>query len=110
MEYWCLLAPTLFSLYLSPLLEVAFKHGHEDIYVQTRQYAYLFSVSKFRAKTPTNRNGVRKMLLADDSEVAAHSSQDMQKVIAMLAKAAAKISIKKNIKKTECLYLSQFSA
>lgn len=100
----CVLAPTLFSLYLSAMLEVAFNDVSEGVYIQTRHNADLFNVSQFRAKTLTKRNLVREMLFADDSAVVAHSSEEIQKLIDRFAHAAAQFSLKINIKKTECLY------
>ena len=100
----CVLAPTLFSLYLSAMLEVAFKDVNEGVYIRTRHNADLFNVSQLRAKTLTKRNLVREMLFADDSAVVAHSSEEIQKLIDRFARAAAQFSLKINIKKTECLY------
>ena len=100
----CVLAPTLFSMYLSAMLEVAFKDSREGIYIQTRHDADLFNVSQLKAKTLTKKNLVREMLFADDSAVVAHSAEDIQKLIDSFAKAASQFSLKINIKKTECLY------
>lgn len=47
----CVLAPTLFSFYLTAMLEGAFKDAQEGIYIQTRYDADLFNVSQFKAKT-----------------------------------------------------------
>ena len=100
----CVLAPTLFSLYLGAMLEVAFKDVSEGVYIQTRHGANLFKVSQFKAKTLTTRFLVREMLFADDSALVAHTAEDMQMLVDCFARAASHFSLKINIKKTECLY------
>ena len=47
----CVLAPTLFSLYLAAMLEVAFKDTSEGVYIQIRNKADLFNVTQFKAKS-----------------------------------------------------------
>ena len=95
----CVLAPTLFSLYLGAMLEVAFKDVSEGVYIQTRHGANLFKVSQFKAKTLTTRFLVREMLFADDSALVAHTAEDMQMLVDCFARAASHFSLKINIKK-----------
>ena len=47
----CVLAPTLFFIFLSAMLEEAFRDMGDGIYIQSRQNADLFTVAHFRAKT-----------------------------------------------------------
>ena len=58
----CVLAHTLFSIFLSAMLEEAFKDMGDGIYIQSRQNAYLFTVTHFRAKTKTTNILVRELL------------------------------------------------
>ena len=46
----CVLAPTLFSIFLSAMLEEAFKDMGAGIYIQSRQNADLFTVVHFKTK------------------------------------------------------------
>ena len=100
----CVLAPTLFSLYLTAMLEVAFKDVKEGIYIQTRHGADLFNVAHFKSKTRTTKYLVRELLFADDSALVAHSAAEMQLLVDRFTKAAAQFSLKINIKKTEFMY------
>ena len=100
----CVLAPVLFALYLTAMLEVAFKDSYEGVYIQTRPNADLFKVSQFRAQTLTTRTLVREMLFADDSAIVSHSPEIMQRLMDRFAKAAKQFSLNINIKKTDCLY------
>ena len=100
----CVLAPTLFSLFLSAVLEEAFKDINKGVYIQSRADANLFNVSHFRAKTKTTRILVRELLFADDSALLAHSAADIQAITDAFSSASKKFGLKINIKKTEALY------
>ena len=46
----CVLAPTLFSIFLSAMLDAAFRDMDDGVYIQSRRSAELFNVAHFRAK------------------------------------------------------------
>ena len=71
------LAPTLFSIFLSAMLEEAFRDMGDGIYIQSRQNADLFTVAHFRAKTKTTNILVKELLFADDSALIAHSGEEI---------------------------------
>ena len=100
----CVLAPTLFSIFLSALLDKAFRDMGDGIYIQSRQSADLFNVAHFRAKTKTTRILMRELLFADDSALVAHSAEEMQNIVDAFSNASKKFGLKINIKKTEVLY------
>ena len=100
----CVLAPTLFSIFLSAMLDNAFRDMGDGIYIQSRQSADLFNVAHFRAKTKTTRILMRELLFADDSALVAHSAEEMQKIVDAFSNASKKFGLKINIKKTEVLY------
>ena len=47
-------APTLFSVFLPAMLEEAFKNMGHGVYIQSRQYAHLFTITHFRRRDPEN--------------------------------------------------------
>ena len=100
----CVLAPTLFSIFLSAMLEEAFKDMGDGIYIQSRQNADLFTVAHFRAKTKTTNILVRELLFADDSALIAHSAEEIQRIVDPFANASSKFGLKINIKKTEVMF------
>ena len=77
----CVLAATLFSIFLSAMLGEAFRDMGDGIYIQSRQSADLFNVAHFKAKTKTTRILMRELLFADDSALVAHSAEEMQKIV-----------------------------
>jgi hypothetical protein len=100
----CVLAPTLFSLYLSAMLEIAFKNSGDGVCIQTRHNADLFNVAHFKAKRKTSQIIVREMLFADDCALVAHDADSMQRLVDRFSLAAEQLNLKINIKKTECLF------
>ena len=100
----CVLAPTLFSIFLSAMLEEAFRDMGDEIYIQSCQNADLFTVAHFRAKTKNTNILVRELLFADDSALIAHSAEEIQRIFDAFANASSKFGLKINIKKTEVMF------
>ena len=100
------LAHALFSIFLSAMLDEAFRDMGDGIYIQSRQSADLFNVAHFSAKTKTTRILTRELLFADDSALVAHSAEEMHKIVDAFSDASNKLGLKINIKKTEVLYQS----
>ena len=75
--YW---PPTLFSIFLSAMLDDAFRDIGDGVYIQSRQSADLFNVAHFRAKTKTTQILMRIVLFADDSALVAHSAESVKEV------------------------------
>ena len=71
----CVLAPTLFSIFLSAMLNDAFRDMGVGVYIQSRQNANLFNVAHFRANTKTTWMLMRELLFADDSALVAHFAE-----------------------------------
>ena len=71
----CVLAPTLFPIFLSAMLDETFRDTDNGVYIQSRQSVDLFNVEHFRAKTKTTWILLRALLFADDSALVAHSAE-----------------------------------
>ena len=63
----CVLATTLFSIFLPGKLEEAFRDIWDGIYIQSRQSADLFNGAHNREKTNTNQIRMRELYFVDDS-------------------------------------------
>ena len=98
----CVLAPTVFSILLSAMLDEAFRDMGDGVYTQSRQSADLFNVAHSRAKTKTTRILMTELLFADGSTLVAHSAEE--KILDAFTDVSKKIGLKINIKKTEMLY------
>ena len=96
--------PTLFSIFLSAMLDDAFRDMEDGVYIQSRQSADLFNIAHFRAKPKTTRILMGELLFADDSALVAHSAEEIQKIVDAFSNASKKFGLKINIKKTEVLY------
>ena len=86
----CVLAPTLFSIFIIVMLDETFRDMGDGVYIQCRQNADLFNVAHFRAKTKTTRILMRELLFADDSALVAHSAEEMQKIVDAFSDASKK--------------------
>ena len=102
----CVLAPTLFPVFLSTMLDDAFRDIVDRIYIQSRQSADLFNVAHSSAKPKTTRILMRELLFADDSALVPHSAEEMQKIVDAFSNASKKFGLKIDTKKTEVLYQS----
>lgn len=100
----CVMAPTLFSIYLSAVLEDAFRDCPNGVYIRSRPGANLFNVSQFRAKTKTNQVLIRELLFADDTALVAHTLEDIQRITTLFAKSVSDFGLQINLKKTEVLF------
>ena len=100
----CALAPTFFFIFLSAMLDEAFRDMGDGVYIHSRHSADLINVAHFRAKTKTTRILMRELLFADDSGLVAHFAEEMQKTVGAFSNASKKFGLKINIKMAEVLY------
>ena len=98
------LAPSHFSIFMSAMLEEAFRDMGDGIYIQSRQNTDLFTVAHFRAKTKTTNMIVRELLFTDDSALIAHSSEEIQRIVNAFANESSKFGLRINIQMTEVMF------
>ena len=89
MKQGSVLAPKLFSLYQTAMLEVAFDSVGNSIYIQTH------------TNPRTTQILVREMPFAGHSAIVAHGVGDIHSLVDRIARAASQFGLKINIKKTE---------
>ena len=97
------LAPALFSIFLSAMLEEDFRDMGDGVHIQSRQIAVFFTFAHFRAKIKTTNILVRELLFADYSALVAHSAEEIQRIVDSFATASSKFGLKINHKKTEVM-------
>ena len=102
----CVLAPTLFSIFFSLMLQYAFKNTTDGVVMKSRLDRNLGSIntSHFNAPTKVNYFTIRDLLFADDCALAALSQEALQRLCDCFANAARKFGLTISIKKTETLY------
>ena len=102
----CVLAPTLFSIFFSFMLHVAFKDATDGMDIKSRFDRGLCSTksSHFNAPTKVTLSTIRDLLFADDCALVACSQEALQRLCDHFASAARRFGLTISIKKTESLY------
>ena len=77
-EQGCVLASTLFTLFLTAVLLVLREETHEGVFIGTRSDGKLFNLARLKAKTRTRRELIRGLLFADDTDLVAHKQAHIQ--------------------------------
>ena len=91
----CVLAPTLFSIFFSLMLFIAFKNTSTGIDVIHRFDRGLCQTNNvhFKARTKVTKAKIREFLYADDCALATCSQEDLQELTDHFASAAAKFGL-----------------
>ena len=81
----CVLAPTLFGIFFSMLLNFAFHHSDEGVHLHTRSEGKLFNLTRLKAKTKVRTVLIKEMLFADDAALTSHTEEGLQQLISKFA-------------------------
>ena len=100
----CVLAPTLFTLFLTIVITILHEEVQEGVYIRTRSDGKLFNLARLRARTKTRRELIRDLLFADDTALVAHELPHIQRIVNSFSEAARKIGLQINTGKTEVMY------
>ena len=100
----CVLAPTLFSLMFSAMLQDCFKEDKIGIDLQYRMDGGIFNLRRLKAKTKVQVVTVCEMLFADDCALNASTEEDMQQSVDSFADACSRFGLTISIKKTEVMF------
>ncbi|CAH1277284.1 CYP3A43, partial [Branchiostoma lanceolatum] len=96
----CVLAPTLFGIFFSLLLNFAFGHSTQGVHLHTRSDGKLFNLARLRAKTKVRTVLIRELLFADDAALSAHVEHELQQMLNQFAHACREFALTISIKKT----------
>ena len=99
----CVLAPTLFGIFFSMLLQYAFADCEEGILVRSRADGKLFNIARLRAKTKVRKVLIREMLFADDAALTSHTEAGLQELVNRLSHACKEFGLTISLKKTNIL-------
>jgi len=100
----CVLAPALFLIFFSVMLQSAFKDCDKGIYIQFRTDGSVFNLRRLQARTKLLHMLIRELLFADDCALAAHTLEDTQALVSKFSAASKSFGLSINLKKTEVLY------
>ena len=100
----CVLAPTLFSIMFSAMLDDAFRDADVGIRVNFRTDGSVFNLRRLQAKTKTTSASINDLLFADDCALNATSEIAMQLSVDKFAQACECFGLTISIKKTEVLH------
>ena len=100
----CVLAPTLFSLYLTVVCMEAFRGSEDGIPIQYRSDGHTFTPKRFSARTLVQDSKIRMLLFADDCALLAHSEAELQRLTTDFASAASDFGLEINLSKTLAFY------
>ena len=100
----CVLAPVLFNLFFTCVLNHALKDLDRGIYIKYRLNGSLFDLSRLRAKTKRVERLVTEALFADDCALMAHTEVDLQLIVSKFAEASQLFGFTISLGKTDVLY------
>lgn len=99
----CVLAPTLFGIFFSVLLQHAFRSTDEGVYIHTRSDGGLFNLSRLRAKTKIRRVLIRDLLFADDAALVAQTETGLQLLVDQFSRSCREFGLTISLKKTQVM-------
>ncbi|GFR99266.1 hypothetical protein ElyMa_002789200 [Elysia marginata] len=102
----CVLAPTLFSIFFSKMIEQATEDlaPEDGVYVRYGLDGSLFNLRRLQAHTKTQERLIRDLLFADDATLVAHTEQALQRITSCFAETSSLFGLEVSLKKTEVLH------
>ena len=100
----CVLAPTLFSIVFSAMLNDAYREGKVGVDFHFRTDGKLFNIQRLQAKSKVTKDTAQDFLFADDCALNAANQFDMQWSMDLFATACNNFGLTVSTKKTEVMY------
>ena len=100
----CVIAPTLFSLFMGAVLQLARPSLIDGVGVQYRLDGNIFNLRRLQAKTKVSFTTIVELQYADDSAVCSCSEDGMQSTVDAFALAYSRLGLTLNISKTETTF------
>ena len=76
----CVLARTLFTIFMAALLSTVSEHISAGVYIRTRSDGKLIQLARLKASTTIRELCIRKLLFADDAAIVAHTLDDTREI------------------------------
>lgn len=100
----CVMAPVLFALFFSVMLNYAFADVDTGVKFQFRTSGGIFNHQRFKVKTLLRRTVIRDLLFADDAALVATSLVEAQQLVDRFSAACKAFGLTISIKKTEVIH------
>ena len=100
----CVLAPVLFNLFFTCVLNHATRDLEQGVYLRYRLEGSLFDLPRLTAKTKTVKKTVLEALFADECALMAHKESDLQIIVNKFAEASHLFGLTISLGKTEVLF------
>ena len=100
----CIIAPTLFTIFIAAILHLTGQELPQGIPILYRTDGRLFNLNRFKAKSKVRNTTIMELQYADDNAIVALSPEDLQGILNAFAKAYRALGLALNIKKTQVLY------
>ena len=100
----CVLAPVLFNLFFTCVLNHAIKDFSNGVYLRYRLDGSMFDLRRLSARTKTTEQLITEALFADDCALMAHKESDLQSIVDKFAEASRLFGLTISLGKTEVLF------
>lgn len=100
----CVIAPTLFSIYVGAILHLVKEKIPKGVEIIYRTDGGLFNLSRLRAKSKVSATTVLELQYADDNVILANSEHDLQHTLDAFSEAYKSIGLEINSNKTQILW------
>ena len=100
----CVLAPTLFSMMFTAMLNDAFREDEAGIKIRYRMDGSVFNLRRLKAISKVKETVLRDFLFADDCALNASSNDEMQASMDKFATACDNFGLTISIRKTEVMH------
>ena len=87
----CVLAPTLFTLFLAALLSTVSEPLSTGVFIRTRCDETLFKLARLKASTYTRKLGICELLFADDAAIVSHTLEDIREICKQFEKSCNRV-------------------
>ncbi|XP_076054495.1 uncharacterized protein LOC143033187 [Oratosquilla oratoria] len=100
----CVLAPILFNLFFTCVLNHAFRDLDLGVYLRFRSEGSVFDLRRLNAKTKTTEKLILEALFVDDCALMAHKESELQLIVDKFAEGARLFGLTISLGKTEVLF------
>lgn len=100
----CVIAPTLFLIFISAVLHLVSEKLPRGIDMQFRMDGKLFNLRRLKAKTLTTHMAILELQYANDNSLVTHTEEDLQVAVDAFSYAYDALGLTLNARKTQVLF------